>query len=243
MLLTLDRGNTSLDVLLHAPQPQRLRTRAESAEPVLAALAELVPAPSRAVGSTVVAGGLDAVAAVLAARGVRLELAGRDLPCPLALAYPDPSALGSDRWLCALAAHRAHGAAVVVQCGTAVTVDAVDGAGRFLGGAIAPGLAAMAAGLAAAAPALPRIVAPRQATVPAVSSPACVEAGVVLAFCGAVERLVHDVAAALPATAARVLTGGDAATYLRYGRLRLAHVSDLLHRGLRCLAETEPPRS
>ncbi|MEZ5963388.1 MAG: type III pantothenate kinase [Planctomycetota bacterium] len=238
MLLTLDRGNTSLDMMLHAPEAQRLRAPAGAPAPALAALAALAPSVTRAVGSTVVVGGLDEVATLLAAHGVRVELAGVDLPCPLPLAYPDPGTLGTDRWLCALAAHRAHGAALVVQCGTAITVDAVDVGGRFLGGAIAPGLRAMAAGLAGAAPALPRPAVLRAATVPGVTSPACVEAGIVLAFCGAVERLARDVGAALPAAAARLLTGGDAELYRQHGRARLQHAPDLLHRGLRCLAAT-----
>ena len=62
--------------------------------------------------------------------------------------YDDPSQLGCDRWLAALAAHRqvcTEGdgeAVVVVDAGTAVTVDLVV-RGRFLGGAILPGIATM----------------------------------------------------------------------------------------------------
>jgi len=243
VLLTLDRGNTSLRAMLHGPVPQRFKARADAPAAVLSALASLSPPPERAVGSTVVAGGLDAAAAVLAARGVSLELAGRDLPCPLPLAYDDPHTLGTDRWLCALAGFGEHGAAVVVQCGTAITVDAVAADGSFLGGAIAPGLAAMASGLALAAPALPRPVPLQHAVVPARSSLACVEAGTLLSFCGAVERLVGEAAAALPAGVPRLLTGGDAETYLRHGRLALVHEPDLLHRGLRRLASWRPPSS
>src|SRR5690606_11778764 len=138
--------------MLHSAPVKRWRAPAHAPETVLAEVATLAGVPVRAVASTVVAGGLTALEAVLADAGVRLEVAGRDLPCPLPLAYADPNELGTDRWLAALAAFAAHGAAVVVQCGTAITADAVDASGRFLGGAIAPGLRAMAAGLAAAAP-------------------------------------------------------------------------------------------
>jgi type III pantothenate kinase len=207
---------------------------------VLAEIGAASPPPSRAIGCTVVNGGLEPLAAVLQGRGIRLELAGRDLPCPLATAYADPSTLGCDRWVSALAGFTGFGACVVVQCGTAITVDAVDAGGRFLGGAIAPGLGAMARGLAVLAPALPAFAAPA-AAVPAVSSEACVQAGVTLAFVGAVERLVDEVAASLPAGSARLLTGGDAELYVRHGRRRLTHVPDLLHRGLRCLAQTCGP--
>lgn len=241
MLLTIDRGNTTLDVMLHGEPAQRWRAPASEPGAVLAAVAALA-APSRAVGSTVVGGGLDAVAGVLQDRfGVRLEVAGRDLACPLAVAYADPTTLGTDRWLAALAAFTSFGPAVVVQCGTALTVDAVDAGGRFLGGGIGPGLLAMARGLAAAAPRLPAFDAARSGPLPATSSEDCVAAGVMAGFCGAVERLLDDVGQVLPHDAARVITGGDAEVYLQHGRRRLTHVSDLLHQGLRCLATTYGP--
>jgi type III pantothenate kinase len=59
--------------------------------------------------------------------------------------YDHPSRLGSDRWVAMIGArHRvlAQGAprpCVVVMVGTAVTVEAVDAQGRFLGGIILPG--------------------------------------------------------------------------------------------------------
>lgn len=242
MLLTLDRGNTSLDVMLHSEPAQRWRVPASDPVVLLDAIAALPNVPSRAVGSTVVEGGLDAVAQLLRRRGVVVEFAGRDIPCPLPLAYPNPATLGTDRWLVALAAWRLRGAAIVVQCGTAITADAVDTQGRFLGGAIAPGLQAMARGLAASAPRLPVFTGHADVGVPAVTSEACVEAGVGLAFCGTIERLVHDLQRVLP-EAPRLITGGDAPTYLRRGRIALTHVADLLHQGLRCLALTSAPPS
>jgi len=54
--------------------------------------------------------------------------------------YADPASLGVDRWLAVLAAyHRFRTAVVVVDLGTAATLDYVDVAGRHLGGYIVPG--------------------------------------------------------------------------------------------------------
>jgi type III pantothenate kinase len=59
---------------------------------------------------------------------------------PLPVDYDPPSALGADRIADAVAAVAGWGApVVVVDAGTAITCDLVDGAGRFAGGAIAPG--------------------------------------------------------------------------------------------------------
>ncbi|HUG21608.1 type III pantothenate kinase, partial [Piscinibacter sp.] len=63
--------------------------------------------------------------------------------------YDHPNRLGTDRWVALIGArHRvlATGAprpALVVMVGTAVTVDALDASGRFLGGLILPGFGLM----------------------------------------------------------------------------------------------------
>ncbi|WP_406828917.1 type III pantothenate kinase [Microbulbifer sp. ARAS458-1] len=59
-------------------------------------------------------------------------------------AYGDVSRLGVDRWLAVLAAHaRATTPALIVDCGSAVTLDLLDGRGQHLGGYIVPGLGLM----------------------------------------------------------------------------------------------------
>jgi type III pantothenate kinase len=58
--------------------------------------------------------------------------------------YPKPNSIGPDRLVNAVAARRRFGApVVVVDFGTAVTFDVVDGRGNYVGGIIAPGLAVM----------------------------------------------------------------------------------------------------
>ena len=59
-------------------------------------------------------------------------------------AYPDVSQLGIDRWLALIAAwNKYHAPVCVAGCGTAVTLDVVDGDGYHLGGLIFPGLRLM----------------------------------------------------------------------------------------------------
>lgn len=54
--------------------------------------------------------------------------------------YADPASLGPDRWVALLAAWRKFTRPlIVVQAGTALTVDLVDGSGQHLGGYIGPG--------------------------------------------------------------------------------------------------------
>lgn len=83
---------------------------------------------------------------------------GRDIPIPLTHTLDDASTLGQDRALCALAAFaRAKQACVVVDAGTAITVNFIDGEGVFHGGVIAPGLEMMLASLHEHTSALPKL--------------------------------------------------------------------------------------
>ena len=55
--------------------------------------------------------------------------------------YADISRMGVDRWLAMLAAYnQSQSACLVVDAGTALTIDAIDGAGQHKGGYILPGL-------------------------------------------------------------------------------------------------------
>ncbi|MAB83309.1 MAG: hypothetical protein CMJ24_07725 [Phycisphaerae bacterium] len=65
---------------------------------------------------------------------------GQDLPIPIAEELDPETLTGADRLLNAAAAwSSAQQACVVVDAGTCITVDFIDGAGTFHGGAIAPG--------------------------------------------------------------------------------------------------------
>jgi len=72
--------------------------------------------------------------------------------------YPKPGTIGPDRLANAVAARHHFGApVVVVDFGTAVTFDVVDARGNYVGGIIAPGLAAMTDYLHEKTALLPRI--------------------------------------------------------------------------------------
>lgn len=85
---------------------------------------------------------------------------GRDMPIPILNALADDSTVGQDRLLDALGAFARSGqACIVIDAGTAVTVDFVDGEGVFQGGAIAPGLSMMFKALHEHTAALPLVTA------------------------------------------------------------------------------------
>lgn len=69
--------------------------------------------------------------------------------CGVTNRYDNPSQLGADRWAALIGARGLHrGASLVVNAGTATTIDVLDGEGIFQGGLILPGLALMQSSLA-----------------------------------------------------------------------------------------------
>ncbi len=80
--------------------------------------------------------------AACAAWTVPIEfIAAKNQQCGVRNTYQHAEQLGSDRWAALIAARQQQRmASLVVNCGTATTVDALSAAGEFLGGLILPGL-------------------------------------------------------------------------------------------------------
>ncbi|MBD3234287.1 MAG: type III pantothenate kinase [candidate division Zixibacteria bacterium] len=71
-----------------------------------------------------------------------------DTDTGIVIDYEIPNQVGADRIADAVAAYNKYGGpSIVVDFGTAITVDAISSDGRYLGGAIAPGIEASLAGL------------------------------------------------------------------------------------------------
>jgi len=75
-------------------------------------------------------------------------IVAQPLQCGVRNLYRDPAQLGSDRWAALIGAwQHFHHACIVVNCGTATTIDALSATGEFLGGIILPGIKLMQTGL------------------------------------------------------------------------------------------------
>jgi type III pantothenate kinase len=89
---------------------------------------------------------------------------GKDLPLGMPVKTEEPERVGADRTTTAIAAYRIHESAlIVVDFGTAITFDCVDGEGSFLGGAICPGVNMITSALERDTAFLPAVhIAPRK---------------------------------------------------------------------------------
>ena len=71
-------------------------------------------------------------------------IVAKQAQCGVRNGYANPAQLGSDRWAALIAAwHQVRGACLVVNCGTATTIDTLSEQGEFLGGLILPGVELM----------------------------------------------------------------------------------------------------
>jgi len=133
---------------------------------------------------------------------------------PVTIQLDRPEAVGIDRLLTAVAAnHRRNLAtpAVIVNAGTAVTVDWLDENGVFRGGAILPGLRLMTRALHEHTALLPPVELPRTPpALPGMSTPAAIQAGAFWAVAGGVQAISARLARRGSLPPQLFLTGGDA---------------------------------
>lgn len=126
--------------------------------------------------------------------------------------YPKPNTIGPDRLANAVAARHHFGApAVVVDFGTAVTFDVVDARGNYVGGIIAPGLAAMTDYLHERTALLPRIKIREVKSPVGKSTEHAMLVGAVHGYRGLVRELIVELRSELKAKRLPVVaTGGYA---------------------------------
>lgn len=135
-------------------------------------------------------------------------VASRREQCGVVNSYAVPEQLGADRWAALIGARARHaGACVVVNVGTAVTIDALAATGEFLGGLILPGPELMAEALAAGTAGLPRVRGQFE-TFPT-STANAIFSGALQAVCGAIERIGRSLPAAGDSEPQIVMSGGS----------------------------------
>jgi type III pantothenate kinase len=208
----LDAGNTRIKWGLHEVRAYGATGAVETAK--AASLADAMPAnpqAARALASNVAGAAVrEELERACRARGIAVSfIVSQAEQLGVKNGYRDPGQLGTDRWAALIAAHRAGpGHKLVVNAGTALTIDALTADGRFLGGIIVPGPALMRRSLARGTAAL-RLTEGSFADFPA-STPDAITAGAIQACAGAIERMRDAMAGAECAPSQIVLSGGAA---------------------------------
>jgi type III pantothenate kinase len=129
----------------------------------------------------------------------------------LSILYENPREVGADRIVNAVAGYALYGGPlIIIDFGTATTFCVVDGEGRYIGGAISPGIGISAEALFQRAAKLPRIelVKPRQ--VIGRNTVAGMQSGMIFGYVGLVDGIVSRMVREIGAKPKVVATGGMA---------------------------------
>lgn len=212
MILVLDAGNTRVKWGLHDGKSWLSKGWVASAD--VAGLVDAwkgLAAPERIVASNV-AGPQVAIQIEEACKGWPAKIQwviAVESQCGVRNSYETPSQLGSDRWAALIAARAiAPEGCVVVNAGTAMTVDALTADGVFLGGMIVPGLATMLRALAESTAAI-EARGGHYRDIPQ-NTPDAVYSGALSAMAGAVLHMNALLAGEIRRAPTCLLSGGDA---------------------------------
>ncbi|MDW8289798.1 MAG: type III pantothenate kinase, partial [Armatimonadota bacterium] len=221
-LLALDVGNTNIVVGVFDGQRLvehwRVRTdRERTADEhglLLTHLLQYASLPPEGIDGVIISNVVPPMTDALqgmARRFFRVEplFVSHELDLGVPIRYHDPREVGADRLVNAVAAIHKYGApAIVVDFGTATTLDVVSPAGEYLGGCIMAGVGISAEALFRTAARLPRIELVAPAHVIGRTTVEAMQAGILLGYAGAIDALVERIHQELGCQTTVVATGG-----------------------------------
>lgn len=174
--------------------------------------------------------------------GAKPLILGVHMKTGLRFGIRKPEELGSDRIAGAVAAMEVVGpTVVVVDFGTATTLSAIKN-GRYIGGAILPGLGTIGQALHEKASKLPLAEVPMRPSGVRMSpagkdTKACIISGIIYGTAGAVERLIGEMESGEGCRFKVVTTGGYSGVMAPYLRRKHRNEPYLILKGLRSICE------
>jgi len=163
---------------------------------------------------------------------------------PMRVCVDHPERVGVDRLAAALAARELvaqNRGAVVVDFGTAVTIDRVSASGTFEGGAILPGVELAARALNTLTDALPHVELldeAEPAVLPGKSTEAAITAGLYWGVIGSIREIVGRLVSDEDPQEAEFITGGAAASWAPKLGFAVQHAPDLVLQGIALAAKS-----
>jgi len=254
VLLAIDVGNTNIVLGVFDDrtlvQSWRLQTLRERTSDELGLLVEGLFAHSKIEKSSITGVILGSVVPPLTSTlrsmsqryfGVEAVVVEPGVNTHMPILYENPAEVGADRIVNAIAAFDICGGKgrplIVVDFGTATTLDAITAKGEYLGGAICPGVTISADALFQRAARLPRIDVRKPSRVVGRTTVGAMESGLFWGYVGMVDGLVRRMSDELGGNAVCVATGG-LADVIAPEIPQIQHVdADLTLHGLRIVWE------
>ncbi|MCR4336743.1 MAG: type III pantothenate kinase [Candidatus Omnitrophica bacterium] len=219
LFLAIDIGNTTITLGLMKGQEvlrvQNLPTVQKAAalsKELNAALRKINILPADVVICSVVPSVLPKVcSAVHQVLGIRPQVIGKDILVPMINRYKNSRQVGQDRLVGAYAAMKLYGApAVIVDLGTAITLDVVSRRGEYLGGIIVPGIQLSAEMLFQRTALLPMAKIQKPRTLVGRDTQGSILSGIFYGYGEMIQGLIGRLKKTVKGTPKVVLTGGYA---------------------------------
>ncbi len=164
---------------------------------------------------------------------IDLMVVGPGVKTGVRISLDNPREAGPDRIVNAAAAFRLYGGpAVIIDMGTATTLDVISGEGDYMGGAIAPGMEMAAEALYSRTARLPRIELARPQHVIGKNTINAMQSGIIFGYTGMVESLVGRIEKEMGEKVKVIATGGYAEAIARETDIIQAVSKDLTLIGL-----------
>lgn len=222
MLLAIDIGNTNIVFGLYQSKPLithwRLATQAErTADEYGVIITQLVNYAGfsvdqiSAIAVSCVVPPMLTTTQELAQKFFKLEplIVGPGIKTGMPILYESPKDVGADRIVNGIAAYeKYHDSCIIVDFGTATTIDLISKKGEYVGGAIAPGLSIALEALVQRASKLPRIEIVKPKEVVGRNTVNSIQAGIFFGYVGLVDGIVRRIEKEHGAPAKVVATGG-----------------------------------
>ncbi len=144
----------------------------------------------------------------------KVLLIGREIKPMIPILVENPQKVGIDRLLNALAAYRrSKTSTIVIDFGTAITIDIVSKKGEFMGGLILPGIRTSACALSKQTALLPEVDIKRPAKIIGNNVENAIKAGIYFGTVGSIIHIVREVRKVYRDLEYTIATGGDAKTF------------------------------
>ena len=238
MILLIDVGNTRIKWARVATGGKLVETGAAPTASLQEGIAawSSSPRPEQIRAVSVASAGLESSISDWARVQFDLEVAFLRSPAfgnGIVNGYRIPTQLGADRWAAMLGANRrcCGQPFVVVDCGSAVTLDAVGADGRHRGGLILPGLSLSRRALHRGTAQLP-LADQAMGALFAADTAAAIGSGTLLGLAASVDALAAGMSRSLGRGARLWITGGDASLLLPYLGGAFSNAPDLVLEGL-----------
>lgn len=250
IILAVDIGNTFIHFAIFKEDRivrrdsvntvQKMADLKKAVDAVLAACKKMEPRINRIVICSVVPAATRILESVVLKRwGVKAQIIGRDIIVPIKNRYTNPKQVGQDRLVCAYAACELLGyPAVIIDLGTAITLDVVSAKKEYLGGIIVPGIHMTAETLFERTALLPLVEITKPKHLIGKDTRGSILSGIFYGYGEMLKGLIHLLSGGMKIRFKVILTGGHAKLMAGYVKQGVDVVDpDLVLKGIALLAK------